>query len=98
MAGTYTLSFQEKIVGGDIEARSDLVVRRNGGQLSGDVIHGFIDRRGLSGGMEVVKECAAEANLLCAGTYNDLGVEREGVWLFAVEYSAVGTGHQAADV
>lgn len=53
--GMYTLNLEEKVVGGRIKAQTDVVVGRNGRHLSGDVIYGLIDRRGLCSRMEVVK-------------------------------------------
>jgi hypothetical protein len=84
VGGTYTFSLKEKVVHGDIKAWSNVVIGRNGCHLASNVIHGLVDWCRLCSRMEVVKQCAAEANLICGGAYDDVGIECERVWLGTV--------------
>ena len=55
VGSAYSVCVEEKVVRGHVKPRSNVVVGRNGGHLSGDIVDGLIDWRGRWRRMEVLK-------------------------------------------
>ena len=98
VGGRYPVHVKKKVIGGDVKALSDIVIGRDGCHFSCDEIDALINRQGLCSGMEVLKKCTAELNVIVCGANDNMGVKCESMWLFAVEYLTVGAGHEPGNV